>query len=65
MFESIQGFFTSVINAEFDFAAIWTSICGVWAALVESPAYIEIDAFVNGVLNSVKNELEGSGEQND
>ena len=53
MLETIQAFFQSVINAEFDFAAIWESIFGVWAALTASPTYIEIESFVSGLLTSV------------
>lgn len=51
--EIVTGFFESVINAEFDFAAIWESILGVWAALTASPAYIEIKAFIDGLLSNV------------
>ncbi len=53
MLESIQGFFASVIGAEFDFAAIWESIVGVYWAFIASPTYIEIETFVSGLLLNV------------
>ena len=53
MLETIQSFFASVINAQFDFAQIWESIVGTYYAVICSPTYIEIEAFVKELLVNV------------
>ena len=52
MLESIQMFFESVINAEFDFAAIGEWFAGLWASFFASPFYMEIETLVEDLLSS-------------